>query len=98
MKFIKFLLIIFITINSPIKADSKQNLINELKKGGNLIFIRHAYAPGSGDPDNFDINDMYLNQLKTLLKCTRLRISPENNIAESVKILDWALEIRDFHE
>ena len=57
MKFIKFLLIIFITINSPIKADSNQNLINELKQGGKLIFIRHAYAPGGGDPDNFDIND-----------------------------------------
>ena len=57
MKFIKYLLIIFITINSPIKADSNQNLINELKQGGKLIFIRHAYAPGGGDPDNFDIND-----------------------------------------
>ena len=56
MKFIKFLLIIFISINSPIKADSNQNVINELKKGGNLIFIRHAYAPGGGDPINFDIN------------------------------------------
>jgi phosphohistidine phosphatase SixA len=57
MKFIKFLLIIFITINSPIKADLNQNLVNELKKGGKLIFIRHAYAPGGGDPDNFNIND-----------------------------------------
>jgi len=57
MKFIKFLLIIFISINSPVKADLNQNLINELKKGGNLIFIRHAYAPGSGDPNNFDISD-----------------------------------------
>ena len=57
MKFVKFLLILFITINSPIKADSNQNLINELKQGGKLIFIRHAYAPGGGDPDNFDIND-----------------------------------------
>ena len=56
MKFINFLLIIFITINSPIKADLNQNLINELKKGGKLIFIRHAYAPGGGDPINFDIN------------------------------------------
>ena len=56
MKFIKFLLIIFISINSPIKADSNQNVINELKRGGNLIFIRHAYAPGGGDPINFDIN------------------------------------------
>ena len=57
MKFIKFLLIIFIAINSPIKADLNQNLINELKQGGKLIFIRHAYAPGGGDPNNFDIND-----------------------------------------
>ena len=57
MKFIKFLLIIFITINSPVKADLKQNLINELKQGGKLIFIRHAYAPGGGDPNNFDVND-----------------------------------------
>ena len=57
MKFIKFLLIIFISTNSPIKADSNQHVINELKKGGNLIFIRHAYAPGGGDPKNFDFND-----------------------------------------
>ena len=57
MKFIKFLLILFISINVSIKADSNQNLINELKNEGKLIFIRHAYAPGGGDPDNFDIND-----------------------------------------
>ena len=57
MKFIKFLLIIFITINLPIKAESNQNLITELKKGGKLIFIRHAYAPGGGDPENFNLND-----------------------------------------
>jgi phosphohistidine phosphatase SixA len=56
MKFINFLLIIFITINSPVKADLNQNSINELKQGGKLIFIRHAYAPGGGDPINFDIN------------------------------------------
>ena len=57
MKFIKLLLVLFISINSPIKADSNHNLINELKKGGNLIFIRHAYAPGGGDPNDFNIND-----------------------------------------
>ena len=57
MKFLKFLLIIFITISSVVKADSSQTLINELQKGGKLIFLRHAYAPGGGDPDNFDIND-----------------------------------------
>ena len=57
MKFINFLLILFICINTPIKADSNQNLINELQSGGKLIFIRHAYAPGGGDPDDFDIKD-----------------------------------------
>ncbi len=30
-------------------------MIYELKQGGKLIFIRHAYAPGGGDPINFDI-------------------------------------------
>ena len=54
---IKFLLLIFITINSPVKADLNQNMIYELKQGGKLIFIRHAYAPGGGDPINFDINN-----------------------------------------
>ena len=57
MKILNYLIIIFICINSSVKADSKQTLINELQKGGKLIFIRHAYAPGGGDPDNFDIND-----------------------------------------
>ena len=57
MKILNYLVIIFICINPTVKADSKKNLIAELQKGGKLIFIRHAYAPGGGDPDNFDIND-----------------------------------------
>ena len=50
-------LIILICIISPVKADFNQNIISELKKGGKIIFIRHAYAPGGGDPNNFDLND-----------------------------------------
>ena len=57
MKILNYLIIIFISINSSVKADSKQTLINELQNGGKLIFIRHDYAPGGGDPDNFDINE-----------------------------------------
>ena len=56
MKIFKYFLIIFIYLNSPIKADSNEVMISELQKGGKLIFIRHAYAPGGGDPPNFDIN------------------------------------------
>ena len=55
MKFIKILFIIFISLTTTIKAESNQNLINELKNGGKIIFIRHALAPGGGDPENFDI-------------------------------------------
>ena len=57
MKFIKFSIIIFISLITPIKADLNKNLMNQLKDGGKLIFIRHAYAPGSGDPANFNLND-----------------------------------------
>ena len=56
MKILNYLIIILICINTSVKADSNQTLIKELQKGGKLIFIRHAYAPGGGDPDNFDIN------------------------------------------
>ena len=31
--------------------------MNQLDDGGKLIFIRHAYAPGNGDPKNFNLND-----------------------------------------
>jgi len=34
-----------------------ENLINDLKKGEKIVFIRHAIAPGIGDPDNFKLND-----------------------------------------
>ena len=57
MKFIKFLLFIFISLTSSIKADLDKELVNQLKEGEKLIFIRHAYAPGSGDPENFNLND-----------------------------------------
>ena len=57
MKIIKLYLTLFILITSVVKADSNDNLIEELRNGGKLIFIRHAYAPGGGDPSNFDIND-----------------------------------------
>ena len=57
MKFLKFFIIIFISLTTSIKADLNKNLINQLENGGKLIFIRHAYAPGNGDPNNFNLND-----------------------------------------
>ena len=57
MKFLKFFIIIFISLTTSIKADLNKKLINQLEDGGKLIFIRHAYAPGNGDPNNFNLND-----------------------------------------
>ena len=48
----------------------KKNIIENLKVGGKLIFIRHAYAPGGGDPENFNIHDC----------------STQRNLSESGKI------------
>ena len=57
MKFLKTILVTFIFLTCSVKADLNQNLIKEFQQGGKLIFIRHAYAPGSGDPKNFNLND-----------------------------------------
>ncbi len=57
MKFLRFFIIIFISLTTSIKADLYKNLINQLEDGGKLIFIRHAYAPGNGDPAGFNLND-----------------------------------------
>ncbi len=57
MKLLRFFLIIFISLASSVKADLNKKLLNQLEDGGKIIFIRHAYAPGSGDPVNFNLND-----------------------------------------
>ena len=57
MKLIKIFIFLLISLVISTKASSNEDLLNSLKEGGKLIFIRHAYAPGSGDPKNFDIED-----------------------------------------
>ena len=57
MKFFKLLIVLFISLTTSVKADLNKKLIDQLEEGGKLIFIRHAYAPGSGDPNNFNLND-----------------------------------------
>ena len=36
---------------------ANSDIITSLQEGGKLVFLRHALAPGGGDPENFDIND-----------------------------------------
>ena len=55
MKLIKIILLLFISFNTPFKVFSANDFKSILKDSGKLIFIRHAYAPGGGDPDGFKI-------------------------------------------
>ena len=49
-----FIFIIVPTIAFVDKLSAEQN-INFLRDGKKVIFIRHALAPGNGDPSNFDL-------------------------------------------
>ena len=57
MKILNIIILSFIFLTCSVKADLNQNIIKTLERGGKLIFIRHAYAPGSGDPKNFNLDD-----------------------------------------
>ena len=61
-------IVIFLLILSFLNnAISSEILINSLKEGKKLVFIRHANAPGNGDPKNFSIKNCFtqrnINQL-----------------------------------
>jgi phosphohistidine phosphatase SixA len=72
MKLIKFFLLILLSFNISIKANSNDKIQSLLKEGEKLIFIRHAVAPGGGDPVNFDI-----------LRCETQRNLSKEGIAQS---------------
>ncbi len=56
MKYFKIILIFFLFLLSKTSL-ANENIVEILKKENNIIFIRHAVAPGNGDPPNFDISD-----------------------------------------
>ena len=57
MKYIYLFLFFFISLINLNQVNPDDNLILSLKEGGKIIFIRHARAPGNGDPENFNIYD-----------------------------------------
>ena len=83
MKLFKIILFLCISFNTPLVANSNDDFQNLLNEGGKLIFIRHAYAPGKGDPDNFDLsncasqrnlNQEGIHQAKTISKLSLIHI------------------------
>ena len=81
MRIFYFTLLIILSFTNSIKANENNQIINTLKKGGNLIFIRHAYAPGGGDPENFNISD-----------CSTQRNLNNDGINQSIKIGKFFLD------
>ena len=49
--------IIFCCFFYSLSVNANSDYVELLKQNNKLIFIRHALAPGNGDPDNFDIFD-----------------------------------------
>jgi hypothetical protein len=49
---------------------------------GKIIFLRHAFAPGYGDPENFNIND-----------CSTQRNLSEEGIKQAIKIGNYLKKI-----
>ena len=72
-RLIRILVLSFFVFSNP--ANSNENLINSLKEGEKLIFIRHAYAPGNGDPENFNLKD-----------CSSQRNLDQEGVIQSKKI------------
>tara|TARA_B100000795_G_scaffold266707_1_gene250331 strand:+ start:56 stop:616 length:561 start_codon:yes stop_codon:yes gene_type:complete len=57
MKLIKIIVLLLISLNTSFKVISANDFKSILKEDGKIIFIRHAYAPGGGDPDGFKISN-----------------------------------------
>ena len=57
MKYFILILTLILSIIFPTYTFSDIKLIAKLQSGGNIVFIRHAIAPGNGDPDIIDLND-----------------------------------------
>ncbi len=74
-KYIKINLIFFLIISSFSNLYANERLILDLKEGKKIVFIRHALAPGNGDPHNFRLND-----------CRTQRNLDYNGIQQSKKI------------
>ena len=59
MKRITFYWLLFVVgvFSVPISAASENELVAQMQSGNAVLMIRHALAPGIGDPEEFDIND-----------------------------------------
>jgi phosphohistidine phosphatase SixA len=81
MRFWGYLLVGLLGLNGVALADITSNqsdMIKRMKTGGHILMIRHALAPGTGDPANFRIGD-----------CATQRNLDERGRNQARNIGDW---------
>jgi hypothetical protein len=77
MSTLAFLLLISL---SPAQAE-ESDMVAHLQSGGHVLMLRHAYAPGTGDPAHFRIED-----------CGTQRNLNDQGRAQAAAIGDWLRE------
>ncbi|MEJ6558306.1 MAG: histidine phosphatase family protein [Candidatus Thioglobus sp.] len=74
-KFMAVFLSLFLALSNAVRAEAN-NISDAITAiGANVIFMRHALAPGFGDPVNFDIAD-----------CTSQRNLDNNGVEQAISI------------
>jgi phosphohistidine phosphatase SixA len=68
----------FMVLLAPPGAAADDSLAAKLTEGGHVLMIRHAYAPGSGDPADFTVGD-----------CTTQRTLNDRGRDQARAIGDW---------
>ncbi len=81
--FTSFCIFFFFSLNSY----SSENYIKELEEGEKIIFIRHALAPGSGDPPKFKIKDC-----KTQRNLSQTGIDQSKRIGKFFKVKNISID------
>ena len=81
MRYTNLLLIVLLSVFFSNNVVSEENIISELQKGGKIIFIRHALAPGNGDPKYIDLKD-----------CSTQRNLDSQGIEQSKKIGEFFIK------
>tara|TARA_S200000501_G_scaffold373731_1_gene421573 strand:- start:2234 stop:2788 length:555 start_codon:yes stop_codon:yes gene_type:complete len=94
MKLINLIIFFLISIFFIDQAYSNENIISHLKEGNKIIFIRHALAPGSGDPENINLNDCKTQRnlnIKGINQSKKIGNFFKNNNIKFVKVLssEW---------
>ena len=94
MKIINLIIFFLISIFFIDQAYSNENIISHLKEGNKIIFIRHSLAPGSGDPENIDLNDCKTQRnlnIKGINQSKKIGNFFKNNNIKFVKVLssEW---------